>query len=192
MRPGMAPTLSAAMVAFLPATALAAKSANAAANPAALELGGFLGRLRSLLPQTRFEWVDLGRTLLLHVDYWILIAVVYAFARRLTLRAADRKLRRVKAAMAYTRHRDATYTSVETGMLEWINHLLRHEWRAVISAVVDEQARTSMDRVMRDASAISGGVVRRAIVEEATFGVVPPDLKLYVSAIQPRRGLHAV
>ena len=185
MRPGMAPTLSAAMVAFLPATALAAKSANAAANPAALELGGFLGRLRSLLPQTHFEWVDLGRTLLLHVDYWILIAVVYAFARRLTLRAADRKLRRVKAAMAYTRHRDATYTSVETGMLEWINHLLRHEWRAVISAMVDEQARTSMDRVMRDASAISGGVVRRAIVEEATFGVVPPDLKLYVSRYNP-------
>jgi hypothetical protein len=27
--------------------------------------------------------------------------------------------------MAYARNRDATYTSVETGMLEWINHMLR-------------------------------------------------------------------
>ncbi len=152
---------------------------------AAAELGDFLGRLRGFLPQTHFEWVDMGRTILLHVDYWILIAVAYAFARQLTQRAADRKLRRVKAAMAYARHRDATYTSVETGMLEWINHLLRHEWRAVISAVVDEQARATMERAMRDASAMSGGVVRRAVVEEATFGVVPPDLKLYVSRYNP-------
>ena len=181
----MALALFAAMASVLPATALAAKSASAAANPAASELGDFLGRLRGFLPQTHFEWVDMGRTILLHVDYWILIAVAYAFARQLTQRAADRKLRRVKAAMAYARHRDATYTSVETGMLEWINHLLRHEWRAVISAVVDEQARATMERAMRDASAMSGGVVRRAVVEEATFGVVPPDLKLYVSRYNP-------
>jgi len=181
----MALALLAAVTSALPATALAAKSAKAAANPVASDLGDFVGRLRGFLPQTHFEWVDLGRTLLLHVDYWILIAVAYAFARRLTQLAADRKLRRVKAAMAYARHRDATYTSVETGMLEWINHLLRHEWRAVISAAVDEQARAAMERVMRDASRMSGGLVRRAVVEEATFGVVPPDLKLYVSRYNP-------
>jgi hypothetical protein len=119
----MALALLAAVTSALPATALAAMSAKAAANPVASDLGDFVGRLRGFLPQTHFEWVDLGRTLLLHVDYWILIAVAYAFARRLTQLAADRKLRRVKAAMAYARHRDATYTSVETGMLEWINHL---------------------------------------------------------------------
>ena len=181
----MALALLAAVTSALPATALAAKSAKAAANPVASDLGDFVGRLRGFLPQTHFEWVDLGRTLLLHVDYWILIAVAYAFARRLTQLAANRKLRRVKAAMAYARHRDATYTSVETGMLEWINHLLRHEWRAVISAAVDEQARAAMERVMRDASRMSGGLVRRAVVEEATFGVVPPDLKLYVSRYNP-------
>jgi len=181
----MALALLAAVTSALPATALAAKSAKAAADPVASDLGDFVGRLRGFLPQTHFEWVDLGRTLLLHVDYWILIAVAYAFARRLTQLAADRKLRRVKAAMAYARHRDATYTSVETGMLEWINHLLRHEWRAVISAAVDEQARAAMERVMRDASRMSGGLVRRAVVEEATFGVVPPDLKLYVSRYNP-------
>ena len=181
----MALALLTAVTSALPATALAAKSAKAAANPVASDLGDFVGRLRGFLPQTHFEWVDLGRTLLLHVDYWILIAVAYAFARRLTQLAADRKLRRVKAAMAYARHRDATYTSVETGMLEWINHLLRHEWRAVISAAVDEQARAAMERVMRDASRMSGGLVRRAVVEEATFGVVPPDLKLYVSRYNP-------
>ena len=184
-RPGMALALLAAMAALMPAGALAAKSAKAPADPPALDLGDFVGRLRGFLPRTHFEWADLGRTLLLHVDYWILIAVAFAFARRLTQRAADRKLRRVKAAMAYARHRDATYTSVETGMLEWINHLLRHEWRAVLSAAVDKQARVTMERAMRDAPSMTKGVVRRAVVEEATFGVVPPDLKLYVSRYNP-------
>lgn len=184
-RPGMALALLAAMAALMPAGALAAKSAKAPADPPALDLGDFVGRLRGFLPRTHFEWADLGRTLLLHVDYWILIAVAFAFARRLTQRAADRKLRRVKAAMAYARHRDATYTSVETGMLEWINHLLRHEWRAVIGSAVDKQARETMERAMRDASSMTHGVVRRAVVEEATFGVVPPDLKLYVSRYNP-------
>ena len=38
---------------------------------------------------------------------------------------------------------------------------------------------------MRDAPSMTHGVVRRAVVEEATFGVVPPDLKLYVSRYNP-------
>ena len=50
---------------------------------------------------------------------------------RVAQRRATLAMRRAQAAMAFARAQDAKYTSVESGMLEWINQLLRHEWRTV-------------------------------------------------------------
>ena len=119
------------------------------------------------------------------MDYWILILTAGFFAARMAQRSHNRRLRAAKSAMAHARARDARYTSVETGMLEWINHVLRHEWRAVIGVQVDAQAKRTMQSVMSDANAMSGGIVRSATVEELTFGVVPPDLRMYVSRYNP-------
>ena len=53
-------------------------SAKAAANPVARRISATSsGDSAVSSPRRTFEWVDLGRTLLLHVDYWILIAVAY-------------------------------------------------------------------------------------------------------------------
>ena len=87
--------------------------------------------------------------------------------------------------MRHARMRDARFTSVETGALEWINHVLRHEWRAVIGARVDAQAGATLASVLADAPAMTAGVVRDAEVDACTLGVVPPDLNLYVSSFNP-------
>jgi hypothetical protein len=96
-----------------------------------------------------------------------------------------RALRAAKSAMSYARHRDATYTSIETGMLEWINHMLRHEWRAVLGPKVDEQARETLEHLVKSTGGSASSVVKRAKVEAFTLGVVPPDLRLYVSRFNP-------
>ena len=110
--------------------------------------------------------------------------VAYLVARREQRRYA-RRLRAAKSAMSFARQRDATYTSVETGMLEWINHALRHEWRAVIGSYVDQIATESLEETLRASETSTAGVTIGATVEELTFGVVPPDLKMYCSRYNP-------
>ena len=110
--------------------------------------------------------------------------VAYLVARREQRRYA-RRLRAAKSAMSFARQRDATYTSVETGMLEWINHALRHEWRAVIGSYVDQIATESLEETLRTSETNTAGVTIGATVEELTFGVVPPDLKMYCSRYNP-------
>ena len=79
--------------------------------------------------------------LLLHVDYWILILTAGFFAARMAQRLAQPPPpRRQVRDGARARPRREVH-SVETGMLEWINHVLRHEWRAVIGVQVDAQAK---------------------------------------------------
>ena len=165
-------------------TAQASQSSRPALKERAEET---VAAIRESLPLK--EWLpgasDLLSAILLHVDYWILILTAGFFAARMAQRSHNRRLRAAKSAMAHARARDARYTSVETGMLEWINHVLRHEWRAVIGVQVDAQAKQTMQSVMSDANAMSGGIVRSATVEELTFGVVPPDLRMYVSRYNP-------
>ena len=165
-------------------TAQASQSSRPALKERAEET---VAAIRERLPLQ--EWLpgasDLLSAILLHVDYWILILTAGFFAARMAQRSHNRRLRAAKSAMAHARARDARYTSVETGMLEWINHVLRHEWRAVIGVQVDAQAKRTMQSVMSDANAMSGGIVRSATVEELTFGVVPPDLRMYVSRYNP-------
>ena len=189
LTPGMACTFCVALVAMLPVAACAAAGKKTDAKHHA---EGLIAQLKASLPMTplsilpSLNWPEVLRTALLHVDYWILIAVAFVVASRVTQRAADRKLRRVKAAMDFSRHRDATYTSVETGMLEWINHLVRHEWRSLIGSAVDQRARETLETQLQDSGARSGGVLKNAQIKELTLGVVPPDLKLYVSRYNPR------
>ena len=165
-------------------TAQASQSSRPALKERAEET---VAAIRERLPLQ--EWLpgasDLLSAILLHVGYWILILTAGFFAAHMAQRSHNRRLRAAKSAMAHARARDARYTSVETGMLEWINHVLRHEWRAVIGVQVDAQAKRTMQSVMSDANAMSGGIVRSATVEELTFGVVPPDLRMYVSRYNP-------
>ena len=165
-------------------TAQASQSSRPALKERAEET---VAAIRERLPLQ--EWLpgasDLLSAILLHVGYWILILTAGFFAAHMVQRSHNRRLRAAKSAMAHARARDARYTSVETGMLEWINHVLRHEWRAVIGVQVDAQAKQTMQSVMSDANAMSGGIVRSATVEELTFGVVPPDLRMYVSRYNP-------
>ena len=97
------------------------------------------------LPGRIMEAQDVWRAFIDHVDYFLIVCFVAYYATRLAQRRHNRSLRAAKSAMQYARNRDATYTSVETGMLEWINHMLRHEWRAVVGPKVDEQARLMHD-----------------------------------------------
>ena len=87
---------------------------------------------------------DVWRAFVNHVDYFVIVFFVAYFATRVAQRRHNRSLRAAKSSMSYARHRDATYTSVETGLLEWINHVLRHEWRAVLGPKVDELARETL------------------------------------------------
>ena len=177
---GMASELVLVVLSLLPAVADAAKKADP-------EPGGLLSSIKNSVAEgvSKMNWPSVLQTLLLHVDYWILIAVAFIVASRVTQRSADRKLRRVKAAMDFARHRDANYTSVETGMLEWINHLLRHEWRSIVSNMVDKQATETFNQTLKDSNKMSGGVLKGAVLNELTLGVTPPDLKLYVSRYNP-------
>ena len=104
--------------------------------------------------------------------------VAYLVARREQRRYA-RRLRAAKSAMSFARQRDATYTSVETGMLEWINHALRHEWRAVIGSYVDQIATESLEETLRASETSTAGVTIGATVEELTFGVVPLGSQIF-------------
>jgi len=119
------------------------------------------------------------------LDYVIIVCFVAYFVARMEQRRHARRLRAAKSAMSFARTRDATYTSVETGMLEWINHALRHEWRAVVGAYVDQIATQSLEETLRASETSTAGVTIGATVEELTFGVVPPDLKMYCSRYNP-------
>jgi Ca2+-dependent lipid-binding protein len=67
------------------------------------------------------------------------------------------------------------------------NPMLRHEWRAVVGPQVDQQARDTLEDLFRSTRGGGGSssVVKSASVEEFTFGVVPPDLRLYISRFNP-------
>jgi len=119
------------------------------------------------------------------LHYVIIVCFVAYFVARMEQRRHARRLRAAKSAMSFARTRDATYTSVETGMLEWINHALRHEWRAVVGAYVDQIATQSLEETLRASETATAGVTIGATVEELTFGVVPPDLKMYCSRYNP-------
>ena len=171
-----------------------------AADGAPDALGAWVGQLRDripgavalssttlgdLLPASAGALAQRVQLMLLHVEHWILIVTSAYLAARFTARVHERRLLAARAAMRHARMRDARFTSVETGALEWINHVLRHEWRAVIGARVDAQAGATLASVLADAPAMTAGVVRDAEVDACTLGVVPPDLNLYVSRFDP-------
>ena len=182
------------------AAALASLLALAADGAPDARIGAWVGQLRDripgavalssttlgdLLPASAGALAQRVQLMLLHVEHWILIVTSAYLAARFTARVHERRLLAARAAMRHARMRDARFTSVETGALEWINHVLRHEWRAVIGARVDAQAGATLASVLADAPAMTAGVVRDAEVDACTLGVVPPDLNLYVSRFDP-------
>ena len=120
------------------------------------------------------------------LDSVVVAACVTYVALAIARRRHARAMRQARSAMTHLRERDATCASVERGMMDWMNHALRHQWRSVIADVVDARARETMEEALReDARAASRGVVREASVAECSLGVVPPTLRLYAARSSP-------
>ena len=126
------------------------------------------------------------------LDYVLIVCFVAYFVARMEQRRHARRLRAAKSAMSFARTRDATYTSVETGMLEWINHALRHEWRAVVGAYVDQIATQSLEETLRASETEHGRRHDRRDRRGAHLRRGPAGSEDVLLPVQPDGGLPAL
>ena len=93
---------------------------------------------------------------------------------------------------------NAEFTTVESGSFEWINLLLRHQYKCVLSQIADEHAkRVAVDilKTVNNNTDINAAEKKKnkkhsfigeVSLEDFSLGTTPPTVNLYVARYNPK------
>ena len=94
---------------------------------------------------------------------------------------------------------NAEFTTVESGSFEWINLLLRHQYKCVLSQIADEHAKRALAvdilKAVNNNTDINAAEKKKnkkhsfigeVSLEDFSLGTTPPTVNLYVARYNPK------
>ena len=96
-----------------------------------------------------------------------------------------RHVRKLRAQLEMKHALDSQFTTVETGAMEWINHLMRHAWTATLGSFADEQASDVLNGILQGLDSSKPSFIKGVTLTSLTLGATPPTIKLYTTRYNP-------
>ena len=80
---------------------------------------------------------------------------------------------------------NAEFTTVESGSFEWVNLLLRHQYKCILSQIADEHVKRIAVDILKKLDTVNS-FVGEVVLEDFSLGTTPPNVNLYVARYNPK------
>tara|TARA_A100001037_G_C15144579_1_gene635594 strand:- start:1834 stop:3906 length:2073 start_codon:yes stop_codon:yes gene_type:complete len=80
---------------------------------------------------------------------------------------------------------NAEFTTVESGSFEWVNLLLRHQYKCILSQIADEHVKRVAVDILKKLDTVNS-FVGDVVLEDFSLGTTPPNVNLYVARYNPK------
>ena len=152
---------------------------------------------KTLVTDSSFAFTNTLVSFLVQSIVIVLLCSLIAFV--LTLKKKRQRYKReLKARKLVKDSINAEFTTVESGSFEWINLLLRHQYKCVLSQIADEHAkRVAVDilKTVNNNTDINAAEKKKnkkhsfigeVSLEDFSLGTTPPTVNLYVARYNPK------
>ena len=115
----------------------------------------------------------------------VLLSLIALFVLMLRKKRQRRYQREFKARKMVKDSINAEFTTVESGSFEWVNLLLRHQYKCILSQIADEHVKRIAVDILKKLDTVNS-FVGEVILEDFSLGTTPPNVNLYVARYNPK------
>ncbi len=123
-----------------------------------------------------------------HLLFSILIVLLSLIALFVLMLRKKRQRRYQREFIARKMVKDsinAEFTTVESGSFEWVNLLLRHQYKCILSQIADEHVKRIAVDILKKLDTVNS-FVGDVVLEDFSLGTTPPNVNLYVARYNPK------
>ena len=123
-----------------------------------------------------------------HLLFSILIVLLSLIALFVLMLRKKRQRRYQREFIARKMVKDsinAEFTTVESGSFEWVNLLLRHQYKCILSQIADEHVKRIAVDILKNLDTVNS-FVGDVVLEDFSLGTTPPNVNLYVARYNPK------
>ena len=123
-----------------------------------------------------------------HLLFSILIVLLSLIALFVLMLRKKRQRRYQREFIARKMVKDsinAEFTTVESGSFEWVNLLLRHQYKCILSQIADEHVKRIAVDILKKLDTVNS-FVGEVVLEDFSLGTTPPNVNLYVARYNPK------
>ena len=115
----------------------------------------------------------------------VLLSLIALFVSMLRKKRQRRYQREFKARKMVKDSINAEFTTVESGSFEWVNLLLRHQYKCILSQIADEHVKRIAVDILKKLDTVNS-FVGEVVLEDFSLGTTPPNVNLYVARYNPK------
>lgn len=115
----------------------------------------------------------------------VLLSLIALFVLMLRKKRQRRHQREFKARKMVKDSINAEFTTVESGSFEWVNLLLRHQYKCILSQIADEHVKRIAVDILKKLDTVNS-FVGDVVLEDFSLGTTPPNVNLYVARYNPK------
>ena len=115
----------------------------------------------------------------------VLLSSIALFVLILRKKRQRRHQREFKARKMVKDSINAEFTTVESGSFEWVNLLLRHQYKCILSQIADEHVKRIAVDILKKLDTVNS-FVGDVVLEDFSLGTTPPNVNLYVARYNPK------
>ena len=115
----------------------------------------------------------------------VLLSLIALFVLMLRKKRQRRYQREFKARKMVKDSINAEFTTVESGSFEWVNLLLRHQYKCILSQIADEHVKRIAVDILKKLDTVNS-FVGEVVLEDFSLGTTPPNVNLYVARYNPK------
>ena len=115
----------------------------------------------------------------------VLLSSIALFVLMLRKKRQRRHQREFKARKMVKDSINAEFTTVESGSFEWVNLLLRHQYKCILSQIADEHVKRIAVDILKKLDTVNS-FVGDVVLEDFSLGTTPPNVNLYVARYNPK------
>ena len=115
----------------------------------------------------------------------VLLSLIALFVSMLRKKRQRRYQREFKARKMVKDSINAEFTTVESGSFEWVNLLLRHQYKCILSQIADEHVKRIAVDILKKLDTVNS-FVGDVVLEDFSLGTTPPNVNLYVARYNPK------
>ena len=115
----------------------------------------------------------------------VLLSLIALFVLMLRKKRQRRHQREFKARKMVKDSINAEFTTVESGSFEWVNLLLRHQYKCILSQIADEHVKRVAVDILKKLDTVNS-FVGDVVLEDFSLGTTPPNVNLYVARYNPK------
>ncbi len=115
----------------------------------------------------------------------VLLSLIALFVLMLRKKRQRRYQREFKARKMVKDSINAEFTTVESGSFEWVNLLLRHQYKCILSQIADEHVKRIAVDILKKLDTVNS-FVGDVVLEDFSLGTTPPNVNLYVARYNPK------